>query len=71
MCTHCNHGELIRYLKIHGYWPPIVQSSVVTLSVNEVCMVLLLSIYPDTGFYSLTTSLPAIRIPIHPSSNSY
>ncbi|KAL1605292.1 hypothetical protein SLS60_004840 [Paraconiothyrium brasiliense] len=35
MCTHCNHGELIRYLKIHAFWPPIVQSSTITSSVDE------------------------------------
>lgn len=36
LCTHANHGEVIRYLKMHGYWPPITQASMVTDSVNEV-----------------------------------
>jgi hypothetical protein len=36
MCTHCNHGELIRYLKIHGFWPPIMQTNIITATVNEV-----------------------------------
>jgi hypothetical protein len=36
MCTHCNHGELIRYLKIHGFWPPIMQTNIITAPVNEV-----------------------------------
>ncbi|KAF1977667.1 hypothetical protein BU23DRAFT_271013 [Bimuria novae-zelandiae CBS 107.79] len=36
MCTHTNHGELVRYLKSHGYWPPITQAHTVPMSVNEV-----------------------------------
>ncbi|KAL5371424.1 hypothetical protein PMIN02_012827 [Paraphaeosphaeria minitans] len=36
MCTHCNHGELIRYLKIHDFWPPIMQSAHVKRPVNDV-----------------------------------
>ncbi|KAJ4297646.1 hypothetical protein N0V90_005540 [Kalmusia sp. IMI 367209] len=47
MCTHSNHGEIIRYLKMYGYWPPITQAGTVTKSVNEV-------------FEHLTT-IPAIR----------
>ncbi|KAL5384307.1 hypothetical protein DPSP01_005454 [Paraphaeosphaeria sporulosa] len=46
MCTHCNHGELIRYLKVHEFWPPIQQSAHVKWPVNDV--------------FDMLTSIPAI-----------
>lgn len=36
LCTHGNHGELIRHLKRLGYWPPIRQAQDIQLSANEV-----------------------------------
>lgn len=36
MCTHTNHGELIRYLRTYDYWPPVTKSQTISQSVNEV-----------------------------------
>lgn len=36
LCTHANHGEIIRYLKTHGFWPPIMQAAHITWPVNDV-----------------------------------
>ncbi|KAJ4355897.1 uncharacterized protein N0V89_003922 [Didymosphaeria variabile] len=81
MCTHCNHGELIRYLKIHAFWPPIVQSSTITSSVDEarlsyIQLIMIfekLSSIPAISYRHMRTIYPQTpdAEPANPSGNAH